>query len=65
MKRVRYNGGTTSFYRCSDPASLIVGKEYEVLAKRRKQWQIDYVLKGVKGYFCSSWFSSSQSKKGE
>lgn len=29
-KFVRYNGGTQSYYSCSDPKNLVIGKEYEV-----------------------------------
>ena len=30
-KKVRYNGGTQSYYDCSEPTNLDVGKEYEVV----------------------------------
>ena len=30
-KIVRYNGGTESYYGCSEPTELVIGKEYEVI----------------------------------
>ena len=38
-KKVRYNGGTQSYYGCSDPTNLVVGKEYEVVLSRDRGWQ--------------------------
>lgn len=35
VQKVRYNGGTQRMYECSDPTDLIVGKEYEVIQKKR------------------------------
>ena len=55
-KIVRYNGGTQCYYDCSEPANLIVGKEYEVVLSRDRGSQTDYTLKGVKGEFNSVWF---------
>ena len=55
-KKVRYNGGTQSYYGCSDPSKLVVGKEYEVVRSRVRSWQTDYTLKGVDGEFNSVWF---------
>lgn len=55
-KKVRYNGGTESYYGCSDPRILVVGKEYEVVSANDRCWQTDYTLKGVKGEFNSVWF---------
>lgn len=54
--KVRYNGGTESYYECSSPATLVVGKEYEVAFARDRGWQTDYTLNGVKGAFNSAWF---------
>lgn len=62
-KIVRYNGGTESYYGCTDPTDLVCGKEYEVISENDRGWQTDYTLKGVNGYFNSCWFdeiSSSQ-----
>lgn len=57
IKRVRYNGGTGSYKGCSDPAALVVDKEYEVTAKiDRGGFQTDYMLNGVKGEYNSVWF---------
>ena len=53
---VIYNGQTGSYYECSDPEVLSVGKEYEVIWKFDRGWQTDYVLKGIKGRFNSCWF---------
>ena len=50
-KKVRYNGGTESYYGCSDPTNLVVGKEYEVILSKDRGWQTDYTLKGVDGEF--------------
>lgn len=58
-KRVRYNGGTNSYYSCSDPSELVIGKEYEVVFSRDRGWQTDYTLytlKGIIGEFNSIWF---------
>lgn len=55
-KKVRYNGMRMSCYSCDDPANLVVGKEYEVIAEKDRGWQTDYRLKGVKGEFNSCWF---------
>lgn len=56
MKQVFYNGGTKSYYGCSDPSKLVVGKIYEVIAENDKNWQTDYTLKDVAGHFNSVWF---------
>ena len=48
-KIVRYNGGTQSYYGCTEPNALVVGKEYEVIAAKDRGWQTDYTLKGVSG----------------
>ena len=55
-KKVRYNGGTQSYYGCSEPRNLVIGKEYEVISENVRDFQTDYVLKGIKGYFNSCWF---------
>lgn len=55
-KIVRYNGGTQSYYGCSKPINLVVGKEYEVTSENDRGFQTDYTLKGEKGYFNSCWF---------
>ena len=60
-KKVRYNGGTQSYYDCSDPTNLVVGKEYEVVLSRDRGWQTDYTLKGVDGEFNSVWFDEVSS----
>ena len=55
-KKVRYNGGTQSYYACSDPTNLVVGQEYDVVLSRDRGCQTDYTLKGVDGEFNSTWF---------
>lgn len=55
-KIVRYNGGTLSYYSCSEPTELICGKEYKVITENDRGWQTDYTLEGVKGHFNSCWF---------
>lgn len=60
-KKVRYNGGTQSYYGCSNPDNLIVGKEYEVVLSRDRGWQTDYTLNGVDGEFNSAWFDEVSS----
>lgn len=62
-KRVRYNGGTDSYYGCSKPTKLIIGKEYEVIYSRDRGWQTDYTLKGIEGEFNSVWFTEVSSTK--
>lgn len=56
IKRVRYNGGTESYYGCSSPANLVIGMEYEVTTEIDRGWQTDYTLKGIDGRFNSVWF---------
>jgi len=60
-KIVRYNGGTESYYSCSDPTDLVIGKEYEVISAKDRGWQTDYTLKGVTGEFNSVWFDEIKS----
>ena len=60
-KKVRYNGGTLSYYGCSDPTNLVVGKEYEVVLSKDRGWQTDYTLKGIYGEFNSVWFDEVSS----
>lgn len=60
-KKVRYNGGTQSCYGCSEPTSLVVGKEYEVIHSRDCGFHTDYTLKGVDGNFNSVWFDEVSS----
>lgn len=55
-KIVRYNGGTESYYGCTEPTDLVIGKEYEVIHANDRGWQTDYTLKGVTGHFNSCWF---------
>ena len=62
-KIVRYNGGTQSYYGCSDPAILVIGKVYEVISENDRGYQTDYTLKGVAGHFNSVWFDDVQSRK--
>lgn len=62
MLKVRYNGGTKSYYSCSDPTNLVIGKEYEVILLRDRGWQTDYTLKGVTGQFNSVWFDKVSSE---
>lgn len=61
-KKVRYNGGTQSYYSCSDPTNLVVGKEYEVVHARDRGVQTDYTLSGIKGQFNSVWFDEVEEK---
>ncbi len=60
---VRYNGGTESYYGCSAPTDLVVGKEYEVISQNDCGWQTNYTLKGVTGHFNSCWFDKVTFKK--
>lgn len=62
-KKVRYNGGTESYYGSSDPSKLSVGKVYEVISSNVRKWQTDYVLKGVEGEFNSAWFEEVTSNQ--
>ena len=62
-KKVRYNGGTQSYYGCSDPTNLVVGKEYEVVYARDRGWQTDYTLAGIDGEFNSVWFDEITSEE--
>lgn len=55
-KIVRYNGGTESYYGCSNPNDLVFGKDYEVIHENDRGFQTDYILKGVNGHFNSCWF---------
>lgn len=56
-KIVRYNGGTESYYGCSNPDNLVWGKDYEVVHENDLGFQTDYILKGVTGSFNSCWFN--------
>ena len=60
--KVIYNGGTQSYYGCSAPTNLIVGKEYEVIGVKDRGWQTDYTLKGVKGEYNSAWFDEPKDR---
>lgn len=62
-KFVRYNGGTQSYYSCSDPKNLVIGKEYEVTSINVRNWQTDYTLKGINGNFNSVWFDDILSER--
>lgn len=53
---VIYNGGTDSYYGCTDPDELITGQAYKVIDIKVRAWQTDYTLEGVNGYFNSCWF---------
>lgn len=55
-KFVRYNGGTKSYYGCTNPTQLVKGKIYKVINEDDRGCQTDYTLEGVKGYFNSCWF---------
>ena len=57
MKKVIYNGGTESYFSCSEPTNLVVGKIYEVVHENDIDWQTNYYLKGVPGEFNSVWFN--------
>ena len=62
-KKVVYNGGTQSYYGCSEPTNLIIGKEYEVVNERDRGWQTDYSLKGIRGEYNSAWFEEQPKPK--
>lgn len=55
-KKVIYNGGKDSYYGCTEPTALIVGKKYKVVRENVRAWQTDLQLKGVDGEFNSVWF---------
>ena len=55
-KKVRYNVETDSYYSCTEPTDLVIGKEYEVIYANDRGQQTDYTLKGVVGHFNSCWF---------
>lgn len=63
VKIVRYNGGTESYYGCTEPTELVKGKHYEVVHEKVRSWQTDYVLKGIKGCFNSCWFDKISVEK--
>ena len=56
VKKVRYNGGTESYYNCSNPSVLVVGRVYTVVKEDVYAWQTDYTLEGFFGKFNSVWF---------
>ena len=62
-KIVRYNGKTATFYGCSDPAKLVVGKEYEVTFKVDLGCQTNYTLRGVQGEYNALWFDDVSAAK--
>ena len=55
-KKVRYNGGTVSYYSCSRPDKLVGGKEYDVAHIIERGYQTNYTLDEVDGEFNSIWF---------
>lgn len=55
-KFVRYNGGTQSYTSCTEPTALTLGMKYEVIKEQVGNWQTNYILKDVDGYFNSCWF---------
>ena len=60
-KIVRYNGGTDSFYGCTEPTDLVIGEKYEVSGTFQRNLQTDYILKDIPGHFDSTWFDDVQS----
>ena len=56
VKKVSYNGGTESYYNCSNPSVLVVGQVYTVIKEDVYAWQTDYTLEGFYGKFNASWF---------
>lgn len=60
---VVYNGGTGSYYGCSDHNVLVRGKRYIIIGKRVRAWQTDYNLEGVEGSFNSVWFDEVEPQK--
>ena len=56
MKQVIYNGSTQSYYGCTKPTELVVGRTYEVITEVDRGIQIDYELNGISGSFDSLWF---------
>lgn len=56
-KVVRYNGKTESVLDSSNPSNLIVGNKYTVIDVVNRGVQTDYLLRGVKGHYDSSWFT--------
>lgn len=62
VKKVIYNGGTESYYGCSNLANLVVGKEYNVVSIIDHFGQTDYILEGIVGEFNSVWFDEINDK---
>ena len=56
MKKVVYNGNTLTYYPCSDPSRLVLGKVYNVVHENVGSWQTNYFLEGVEGSYNSVWF---------
>ena len=57
VKKVRYNGEAESYYPCAKPGNVLVkGQEYEVIAVTDLGCQTNYTLKGIEGFFNSTWF---------
>ena len=61
MKNVIYNGGTNSYYGCSDATNLVVGKLYKVIREIDLGFQTNYELEGVNGKYNSVWFTDVES----
>lgn len=55
-KIVRYNGRMTSYAECADAKQLVKGKLYKVIDEKEMDWQTNYKLNGVEGWFNSVWF---------
>lgn len=60
-KKVRYNGGTQSYYGCSESSNLLLGEEYVVVHAKDLGWQTNYILEGIDGEFNSVWFDEVSS----
>ena len=59
-KIVRYNGGTETYYGCSDHKVLVIGQKYEVIGEKDLGFQTNYTLKGVEGEFNALWFNEAE-----
>ena len=60
---VVYNGGSDSYYGCTDPTDLVIGKAYKVIDIEVRPWQTNFTLEGEVGYFNSVWFDLKESAR--
>lgn len=60
MTTVIYNGGVRTYFSCSNPKLLEIGKLYQVQDVIYKNHQKNYILVGIPGFFNAEWFDEKR-----